>query len=278
MFCHSYPATTWDGGLSGGNPWCEGNKFEWAFSSPCGEEVGRMMLLPSSSFCCLLSASRAGRPGRGPRWGKEKGWSLAILKSLAMSWSSLPSRSWEDERVIHRLSQDENYTQTLTRWENTLHTYTHKTREIHTDIHKIRELHTDTQKMRELHKDFHKMKITHIHSQERITHRHSQDVRVHSQDERVTHRHSQDARPDAALCQLLPDFTQCGFVVLLVGHQQTNESNPPFPPYERSSHQTDTCTSTLEHNFLTAYSEKSAAWGRLFKSLCGFNVFWRRSW
>ena len=122
-------------------------------------------------------------------------------------------------------------------------------------------------------------RVTHKHSQdERVTHRHSQIERVthrHSQDE--CYRHSQDARPDAALCQLLPDFTQCGFVVLLVGHQQTNESNPPFPPYERSSHQTDTCTSTLEHNFLTAYSEKSAAWGRLFKSLCGFNVFWRRS-
>ena len=66
----------------GGNPpapgaWWgegEGNRLECALSSPCGEEVGRMMLaLPSSSFCCLLSASRAGRPGRGPRWGKENG-------------------------------------------------------------------------------------------------------------------------------------------------------------------------------------------------------------
>ena len=35
--------------------------------------------------------------------------------------------------------------------------------------------------------------------------------------------------------QLLPDFTPCGFVVLLVGQHQTNESNPPFPPYEQPS-------------------------------------------
>ena len=48
--------------------WGEGNRLECALSSPWGEEVGRMMLaLPSSSFCCLLSASRAGRPGRWPR-------------------------------------------------------------------------------------------------------------------------------------------------------------------------------------------------------------------
>ena len=94
---------TWDGGRMGGKPgpWCgEGKRVECALSSPWGEEVGSTILEPgpSSSFCCLLRASSAGRCTPPSPGGKEKGrsaarWPGGSLRSLAMSWSSLPSRS-----------------------------------------------------------------------------------------------------------------------------------------------------------------------------------------